>query len=332
MLLNHTSGIKDYTSLPEFWAKESMALDHDEMIGLFKNQPYDFLPGTKFNYSSSGYYLLGVIIEKVSGKSYSSYLFDNIISKAGLKDTFINRWDTIVVNRAKGYSKTKKGWKNANYISMEGPYSAGAMISTIDDLSRWNTALLKGSVLSKASVRKMVTPYREYYGYGLEIDSLAHYPRIAHTGRISGFTSYLSYYPNDDLTVIALSNDEHTYSASVARALAAIVLKLEVFVPYQVKEIALDSALARRYVGFYQERNTNLPDTITFKAGKLFCKPWWKNADLEMRAESTTKFYLAEYPDIQFEFKINDEGTVTKAYCIDARLKSEMKLLKNNKE
>jgi CubicO group peptidase (beta-lactamase class C family) len=327
MLLNHTSGIKDYTTLPEFWRKESLPFDHDQMISLFKNQPYDFLPGTKFNYSSSGYYLLGVVVEKLSQKSYSRYVLDNLILKTGLENTFVNRWDTIVANRAKGYSKTKEGWKNAGYISMEGPYSAGAMISTVDDLYRWNTALFKGKVLSKTSFDLMTTPYLEYYGYGLEIDSLDSHFRIAHTGRISGFTSYLSYYPKTDVTVVTLSNDDQTYSASIARALAAIVFNLEVSTPYKPKEIALDTTLAKRYAGVYQEQNTTLPDSITYTGGRLFCKPWWKNRDLEMKAESQTKFYLAEYPEIQFEFETNSKGNVTKAYCIDAGFRSEMKVV-----
>ncbi|MFZ1858899.1 MAG: serine hydrolase domain-containing protein, partial [Chitinophagaceae bacterium] len=172
MLLNHTSGIKNYTDIGAFWPKAILPLSLDSMIAIFKNEPYDFSPGTQWNYSNSGYFLLGVIVEKVSGKKFSDYLLENIIQKAGLKNTSMDRLDSILQMRAKGYSKTKSGWEHAQYISMEGPYSAGAMVSTVNDLYMWMRALTNNKIISATSLQKMTTPYKNNYGYGVLIDSL----------------------------------------------------------------------------------------------------------------------------------------------------------------
>jgi CubicO group peptidase (beta-lactamase class C family) len=97
MLLTHTSGIKDYTEVPEFGKVATLPLEKDSLVALIKKQPYIFSPGTKWSYSSSGYFLLGYIVEKVSGKSYSDYVYNNVIQKAGLKNTCVNRWDSILL-------------------------------------------------------------------------------------------------------------------------------------------------------------------------------------------------------------------------------------------
>ncbi len=113
MLLNHTSGIKNYTDIGAFWPKAILPLSLDSMMAIFKNEPYDFSPGTQWNYSNSGYFLLGVIVEKVSGKMFSDYLLENVIQKAGLNNTSMDHLDSILQMRAKGYSKTKSGWQHA---------------------------------------------------------------------------------------------------------------------------------------------------------------------------------------------------------------------------
>ncbi|MDZ4795538.1 MAG: serine hydrolase domain-containing protein, partial [Bacteroidota bacterium] len=184
MLLNHTSGIKNYTDLQAFWPKAILPLSPDSMIALFKNEPYDFSPGTQWNYSNSGYFLLGVIIEKVSRKNFSDYLLENVIQKSELKNTSMDRLDSILQLRAKGYSKSKSGWQHAQYISMEAPYSAGAMVSTVNDLHTWMQALVNNKIISAASVAKMTTAYKNNYGYGLGIDSLKNHRRISHSGGI----------------------------------------------------------------------------------------------------------------------------------------------------
>src|SRR5476651_807500 len=98
MLLNHTSGIADYTGLPGFYAKHTLPLTKDSVIALFKNQPYKFAPGTKWDYSNSNYFLLGCIIEKVTKQPYDVYLYKNVIQKAGLTNTPVNHTDSVLAN------------------------------------------------------------------------------------------------------------------------------------------------------------------------------------------------------------------------------------------
>ncbi len=325
MLLTHTSGIKDYTELQEFGKMATLPIEKDTMVALIKKQPFDFSPGTKWNYSSSGYYLLGYIIEKVTGKSYSDYVLENVIQKAGLKNTCVNRWDTILPYRAKGYEKTQnEGWKNANYISMEGPFSAGAISSTIEDLYQWNKALFSNKIISPTMLSKMTTPYMEHYGYGLSIDTFHHHLRIGHGGRINGFTSFLGYFPSDDVVVVGLSNNGNNFMVSIVNALAAILFDIPVTEPYKRKEVGIDSTLLDRYAGKYQQRGASSSDTIIIKEGKLYFHTYW-GGRFQMKPESNTKFFLEELPFFQIEFEVDNKGRVIKAYTINAGVKDEMK-------
>ena len=270
MLLTHTSGIKDYTELPEFGKMATLPIEKDTMVALIKKQPFNFSPGTKWNYSSSGYYLLGYIIEKVTGKSYSGYVFENVIQKAGLKNTCVNRWDTILLYRAKGYEKTQsEGWKNAYCISMEGPFSAGAIISTIEDLYQWNKALFSNKIISPAMLGKMTTPYMEHYGYGLSIDTFQHHFRIRHGGGINGFTSLLGYFPSDDVVVVGLSNNGNAFTGSIINALAAILFDIPVAEAYKRKAVTINSTILDRLRGAYNKTGTSKLCAVRLTANNM---------------------------------------------------------------
>jgi CubicO group peptidase (beta-lactamase class C family) len=299
MLLNHTSGIKNYTDMEAFWPKAILPLPIDSMIAIFKNAPYDFSPGTKFSYSNSGYYLLGLIIEKVSGLKYRDYLLKNIIEKAGLKNTDVDRLDSILQYRAKGYAKTKTGWQHAQLISMEGPYSAGAMVSTVNDLHSWMKALLSNKIISAKSVIRMTTAYKEHYGYGMDIDSFKNYRRIWHNGGIPGFSSVLAYYPDKDLYVVAISNNESN-STRIGNSLASILFDIPVMIPYIPKEVKIDGKLYRRIEN---------------------------GADIELKPESATRFFYADQSDRFIEFEKDKAGTIIKVWFISRGDKTEMKKL-----
>ncbi len=140
MLLSHTSGIPSYTSQKDFNSVGGQSFSLDSMIGFFKNRPYDFSPGTNWLYNNSGYFLLGAIIEKLSNMSYTHYLRKNIFDKLGMQQSGLVQLDTILSNRARGYERKGKNFINAEFISMEWPFSAGAIYSTIDDLYKWDRA------------------------------------------------------------------------------------------------------------------------------------------------------------------------------------------------
>ena len=322
MLLNHTSGIKNYTDIGAFWPKAILPLSLDSMIAIFKNEPYDFSPGTQWNYSNSGYFLLGVIVEKVSGKKFSDYLLENIIQKAGLKNTSMDRLDSILQMRAKGYSKTKSGWEHAQYISMEGPYSAGAMVSTVNDLYMWMRALTNNKIISATSLQKMTTPYKNNYGYGVLIDSLKKHKRIWHNGGIPGFSSYLAYYPDDDLYVVAISNNDVS-STRVGNSLGSILYDIPVMKPYKPTEVKIDGSLLDRYVGKYIASG---PIEIIKKEGKLY-RHREDSPDVELKPESNTRLFYADESDRFIEFDTDKAGNIIKAWFISGEDKVEMKKL-----
>lgn len=323
MLLNHTSGIQNYTNIPEFWPKAVLPLSHDSMIALFKNKPLNFSPGTKWDYSNSGYYLLGVIVEKASGKNFSRYLLENIINKTGLKNTGMDQLDSVLAYRAKGYSKNRQNvWEHAMLISMEGPYSAGAMFSTVDDLYNWTKALHNNQVLSAASTQKMLTPYKENYGYGIGIDSLKKHKRVSHSGGIPGFSSYLSSFPDDDLSVVVISNNGSN-SSSLGIALESIMFDLPVQIPYNPKEVKIDTAILDNYLGKYIATG---PIELIKKNGKLY-RHRDGSPDIELKPESNTRFFYADASDRFIEFEIDKAGKISKAWFIGNGDKIEMKKL-----
>ena len=321
MLLNHTSGIKNYTDIPEFWPKAILPLSKDSMIALFKNKPLDFSPGTGWNYSNSGYFLLGVIVEKASGTTFNNYLLDNIIKKLGLKNTLMDNLDSVLTSRAKGYGKNQQDvWQHAMQISMEGPYSAGAMVSTVDDLYLWTKALHNNQVLTAASTQKMLTPYKENYGYGIGIDSLKTHKRVSHNGGIPGFASYLGYFPDDDICVAIISNNESN-STTLGIALSSILFNLPVQIPYTPKAVKINTAILDNYVGKYIATG---PIELIKKDGKLY-RHRDGSPDIELKPESNTRFFYADGSLRFIEFEMDKAGKMTKAWFIGNGEKIEMK-------
>ena len=224
MLMNHSSGIKNYTSLPLFATLSTLPLSKDSLISVFKNESLDFVPGSNWKYSNSGYFLLGCIVEKVSKQSFNDFIIQYLINPSQLKNTLLDKSETILPNRANGYSRAGDKWQNADYISMELPFSAGAMISTVGDLFLWNKTLYAEKILSKPILQKMTSQYLGKYGYGLFVDTLFHQQRFGHTGGIPGFISQNDYYPKEKLHVIVLANF-NAKSDEIAKDLANILIQ-----------------------------------------------------------------------------------------------------------
>lgn len=320
MLLNHTSGIANYTAIPGFEKIGRLSWSKDSMISFFKNKPYDFSPGTKFSYTNSGYFLLGNIIEKVSGQAYEKYLQQNIFDKLGMKNSGTDKLDSVLQYRARGYAKAGKKTVNADYISMEWPFSAGVIFSTLDDLYKWDRALYENKILSEASRKKMFTPGKSNYGYGFVIDSLENHLRIWHNGGIPGFSANISRFVNDDICTVVFSNNE-TNTDFVAIAMADILFDVSVEVPYIHKEVKINPDLLDRYVGKY---SAGLTLELIKKDGKL-----WRHRestpDIELKPESETKFFYADETDRQLEFEVDASGKVVKTWFFNSGQKGEIK-------
>ena len=159
-LLTHTSGIRDYMQInyPNLYM-ERWDFSPEQLIDSFKNYSLEFEPGTKFSYSNSGYYLLGYIIQKVSGERYQSYIEDNLLKPLGLTHTYFDSANIIIPNRVNGYRKDGAIFKNADYWSPTIEYAAGGLISNVGDLFKWHQGLYSYKILKKETLEKAFTSY-----------------------------------------------------------------------------------------------------------------------------------------------------------------------------
>jgi CubicO group peptidase (beta-lactamase class C family) len=212
-LLSHTSGVPNYTAQPGFLANVSRnPFKVDDFVKQYASGDLEFEPGSKFNYSNSGYFLLGDIIEKVTGKSYEQVLKENILDPLGMKNTGYDHYGTVLSKRAAGYIKTPNGYENAPYLDMTIPYAAGSLYSTAEDLFLWDQALYGDKILSAASKDLMFKPNLENYGYGFGIRKASLGPNkiavpvIEHNGGINGFSTNIVRLVGDNRLIVLLDN------------------------------------------------------------------------------------------------------------------------------
>jgi D-alanyl-D-alanine carboxypeptidase len=275
-LLTHTSGIPSYTGLPEWYAKIREDLKPAEVIALFKDKPLEFNPGERWAYDNSGFFLLGAIIEKVSGQSYEQFVEQEIFQKLGMTHSRYGHADELIPRRASGYSKDDKGFHNADYISMTSPYAAGALMSTVDDLAIWDRALSGETLLRKASLDRMFTTAKlksglpVQYGFGMGVFDLAGRHVQMHGGDIPGFTTVVARAPAERLFVAILSNNEAADPRPDEVALRIVAKALGQPLE-EIKTIPLDPKALADYPGVYRfdEQTTR---AITQEGGKLFAQ------------------------------------------------------------
>ncbi|WP_299667221.1 serine hydrolase [uncultured Polaribacter sp.] len=230
-LLTHTSGIKDITRM-KTWTAELRRKHFTpiEKINFFKNEPMDFIPGEQFKYNNSGYIILGYIIEIVSGKKYSEYIDENFFKPLEMNNSFYESTSDIVKNRAKGYQKQEGKYKNANFLDMSNPYAAGSLISTVDDLYKWNNAVFNYKIVSKSTLDKAHSSYKlkngelTGYGYGWDLNSIKNNKVILHGGAVSGYLAFSLYIPQKDIFVAVLSNCTCNRPRKTALKLAILAL------------------------------------------------------------------------------------------------------------
>jgi len=212
-LLNHTSGIPSYTDRREFFPESSRdPYTVADFIKKFASSDLEFEPGSKFSYNNSGYFLLGAIIEKVTGKPYEVVLKERVLDPLKMTDTGYDHSATILPKRASGYEKRAAGFENAAYLDMSIPFAAGSIYSTVGDLYKWEQALHEGKIISAESKRLMFAPGLGNYGYGLVISDQPigktgqKTKMIQHGGGINGFNSLLTRLVDKQQTVILLDN------------------------------------------------------------------------------------------------------------------------------
>lgn len=228
-LLTHTSGIKNFTSMRELNTISKNDLTPSELIDFFKNQPMDFSPGEKFKYNNSGYAILGYIIETISGQSYADFVVENIFKKLEMKTSQYASHSEVIQNRASGY-QNKDGYINSREISFTLPYASGSLMSTVDDMFKWQEAIKNNSLISKETAEKAFTNYilnngePINYGYGWHIKTIAGIPDREHGGEIFGFKSMGVYIPGLDIYVVGLNNCDCNSPTKITRDIAELVI------------------------------------------------------------------------------------------------------------
>jgi len=309
-LLNHTSGIKSYTSLPNFFRTARQELSHDDMLALIKDQSFDFAPGAKMQYNNSGYYLLGMVIEKASGQSYAEYLADHIFKPLGMHATRYGDTRPLIARRATGYKRERGAIVNDDPISMKVPGAAGALVSNVLDLLKWHQALEAGELLSSASYEAMYRPTAlpdgktQKYGYGWGLGEMAGHQKLSHGGGINGFSTMIARYPLDRLAVIVLANTAGAPAGGIESRIAKVMLSIE---DRPVVDLPTDEALLKPLAGTYELMDQKVQ--VTIAEGKLYLQPPGQPRD-RLKYQGDLQFIPSANEELRFKFKIND-GKVT---------------------
>jgi D-alanyl-D-alanine carboxypeptidase len=253
-LLTHTSGIKSYTTMPEWlpvWRKDFTI---PELIDFFKDQPMDFAPGERFAYCNSGYILLGAIIEKASGQTYEQFIQQRIFDPLGMKHSCYDNTLAVIPRRVAGYDKGPEGYTNAAYLSMTQPYAAGSLASSVDDLALWDAALYTEQLLKHETLQQAFVPYQltdgsqTEYGYGWFTWEFLGHTMHGHGGGINGFGSMAIRMPEDRVFVAAVTNNVGSDTQFFFRIVAcAIGQPIEEPAP-----VELSPEVLARFAGDYQ--------------------------------------------------------------------------------
>ncbi len=343
-LLTHTSGLPAYESqFEKNWDRKKIAFNKDviEMLERLKDTLF-FKPGSKWKYSNTGYALLASIIEKVSGMSYNDFMAKNIFQPLGLTHTFIynSRRSTgkIPANYALGYvySDSLKRYILPDSLSafdvvyyLDGIVGDGCVNSTILDLFKWDRALYSNKLVNKPDVDEMQSALvqtspadtNSFYGFGLMVQPKSDRGKvISHTGSWPGYHTLIVRRPEIDETIIILSNNES--NLPFFRAAVESILEDEPLVmPYEHKEVKIDTSILKNYVGKW-----GVGITLQFikKEGKLY-RHRNGTPDIELKPESNTKFFYADGTDRQIEFEVDSTGKVIKVWFLNMGQKGELK-------
>lgn len=317
-LLTHTSGLIDY-QLFDIHIHNAIRLDLPSSLFLdsLAPRPLLFIPGTKYEYSNSNYFMLGMIIEKITGKPYETYLKESILAPAGLLNTYFDSPVNIIKGRVSGYNKVKESYKNVDYISMSQVYSAGALLSNMDDLFKWNKALRSYSIIKKENLNKAWTNFKLIdstlagYGYGWFVSEFQGLKTIWHGGAIDGFRSMECYFPEQEIFLAVLINSENsegffTLIDNISRVFAET--------SGHNKEITLANNLLESYTGTYKwTEDTTQTIRIYKKGNKLYADLSNKTGmNMVLVPQSSSLFFLPDVRRIKTTIEFIQQNGISK--------------------
>ncbi len=317
-LLTHTSGIKDYHSLPDWREKGRQNRNPLKTVEDVSIDPYLFNPGAGFRYSNTGYILLGLIVEKVSGLSFESFIQQAILNPLHLKNTGIITNEKIVPHLANGYSSNPRETLKAEYIHYSQAFSSGNMYSTPQDLFLFCKAVM-GSHLLDSQKTNAIFKISEVYGYGWGICNYAGSRAYSHHGGMNGYVGSMTFIPEGEYFICFLTNDDNTPKYRMAEDLASLVLGKDVENPHPTPLIPLTEEMKTLAIGSYLLKPG---DTLHIyeQAGSLFMK--------ETGQESHELFPYKEdgYSLSLLEFRVifsDNQAKIAQSLILDGKTKTE---------
>jgi len=320
-LLTHTSGIHSYTNRPDFLEMAPVAITIQRMIDTIKADKYDFSPGEDFEYNNSGFFILGYIIEKVTGKPYGIYLKETFFDPLGMKNTGVHASGLILENEATGYTINNGKFEKALNWDMSRAGGAGSLYSTVEDLYLWNEAVFNGKVLKDESLKAAFTsvllnngqkPRDMDYGYGWAFWNDRDIRFIGHGGGLHGFLSQLTRQPEEQLTVVVLTNcspaQEEKYPNQIADAIAEYALWKKMS---SQQSYAMDTTLSgedlKKYEGRYDYGNAAVL-TVVSEGDKLYARMTGQQ-QFEIFPSGNDEFYW-KVVEARIKFLKNDAGEI----------------------
>jgi CubicO group peptidase (beta-lactamase class C family) len=325
-LLTHTSGIHSYTGDPRFLERVTKPISPKDLIDEIKKYDYDFEPGTNWAYNNSGYFILGYIVEQVSGTSFDNYLKKTFFTPLGMKNTGVYVNGKKYKNEAKGYSFENDSVALALDWDMSWAGGAGNLYSTVGDLYLWNEAIFNGKVFKPETLKEAHTPAKlndgslpsalgnAGYGFGWAIGEFRGAPEISHSGGLHGFITNLSRLPEEKLTVVVLTNSlpqidksptEYTYELFEIFNWPALAEQSSFSVQKDI-----DPAIFKDYAGQYEYPGGAIM-VINVENGQLFAKLATQPA-FEIFPQTDAKFFWKAV-EAQIEFVRDESGAVTHA-------------------
>ena len=319
MLLNHTSGIKEFSQYPELFDREfpyPHEVLRDTVINLIKKLPLNFSPGSFWGYSNTNYVLLGYILELITDEQYDRYIKATFFKELNMLQSRVLYQDSILPNKAYGYSGIFPLLRTETKIPYHYVHSHGGLVSTVKDLFIWNEALHGGKLLKREYYTKMHTPNQPVKGagYGIFIDTLMGHKVYLHNGNIPGYSSSMIYFPHNKSSIIVLSNRE-TNPEFFVKGFAGILFEKEIVIPYKHKKIAIANLK-----DFEAKFEKPFPFEVMEKEGRLVLN---MGRELELRPESKNKLFVSEPDmDIQLEYSFDSNRNIKRVYYVEGGVKT----------
>lgn len=310
-LLNHTSGIKSYTDMSSFMVQARTDRTPTQLIEVFKNEPMEFSAGTDFKYNNSGYILLGHIIEIVSEMSYADFIQNTFFDPLGMTNSYYGSKTKLIKGRASGYTQGE-GIENGKYLSMTLPYAAGSLMSTVDDMLKWQNALRANTFIRKENYNRATSGSQLLggkkipYSFGWIRETLKGSPLISHGGGIFGYTTDGYYLPEEDVYVIGLSNCDYGNVSNTVRRAAAIAIGKAL--PDKTDAVSLTEVQLKKWMGTY-EFEDGVVRFVTYSNGQLASQ---REGSTKMNIYPLSEdYYFFEDGEVEYKFKEIDGKKAT---------------------